>query len=233
MQEKLFIQWGRFSFFFRPKLPTLYSKINDNSRLRTTRFSSSRFGVRVTAVPNIFTIYPQHFSIPEISETLKGSPTKFFGTVRQKIFDGKSWYSPLIHKFFDTRNFVKQNGPLTKFFGPVRQKKFGKTMMPPSPSYAWKFSIQEFFWNTEGVSDEVFRYCGAKIFDTKSWYPFFMQKTFSIIEIFWYTELFPIIIFRYRETKILNEKSWYHLFFIKLQIVVGIDVCRKPSKTRF
>ena len=34
----------------------------------------------------------QTFSVPEISETLKGSPTKFFGTVRQKIFDGKSWY---------------------------------------------------------------------------------------------------------------------------------------------
>ena len=33
--------------------------------------------------------YP-NFLVPEISETLKGSPTKFFGTVRQKIFDGKS-----------------------------------------------------------------------------------------------------------------------------------------------
>ena len=35
-------------------------------------------------------IYPSHFSIPEISETLRGSPTKIIGTVRQKIFDGKS-----------------------------------------------------------------------------------------------------------------------------------------------
>ena len=30
------------------------------------------------------------FLMPEISETLKGSFTMFFGTVRQKIFDGKS-----------------------------------------------------------------------------------------------------------------------------------------------
>ena len=30
------------------------------------------------------------FLIPEISETLKGSFTKFFGTVRPKIFDGKT-----------------------------------------------------------------------------------------------------------------------------------------------
>ena len=157
----------------------------------TTRLSSSRFGLQVTAVPNIYTIYPQHFSIPESSETLRGSPTKIFATVRQKIFDSKSWYSRtprLIHKLFryrkfsetqhrriplrnfsalwdkkvltenrdtphpllsinflDTRTFVKQKGPLMKFFGPVRQKIFGKIMMPPSHSYAWKFSIQEFF----------------------------------------------------------------------------------------
>ena len=45
------------------------------------------------SLPKVFTIYPLHFSIPEISETLRGSPTKFFGTVRPKIFDRKSWYS--------------------------------------------------------------------------------------------------------------------------------------------
>ena len=43
-----------------------------------------------SVVPNSFTIYPQHFLIPEISETLKGSPTKIFDTVRQKTFDGNS-----------------------------------------------------------------------------------------------------------------------------------------------
>ena len=37
----------------------------------------------------------QTFSVPEINATVKDSPTQIFGTVRQKIFDGKSWYSPL------------------------------------------------------------------------------------------------------------------------------------------
>ena len=37
---------------------SFYSKINDSSRVRTTAFSSSRFGVRVSVLPNIFTIYP-------------------------------------------------------------------------------------------------------------------------------------------------------------------------------
>ena len=36
--------------------------------------------------------YSKHFSIPEISETQKGSWAKFFGTVRRKFFNGKSWY---------------------------------------------------------------------------------------------------------------------------------------------
>ena len=37
------------------------------------------------------TLFSINFLIPEISDTLKeGSPTKYFGTVRQKDFDGKS-----------------------------------------------------------------------------------------------------------------------------------------------
>ena len=49
--------------------------------------------------------YPWLFSIPEINETLKNSPTKIFGTVRQKIFEGTSWYFPLplIHKLIRYR----------------------------------------------------------------------------------------------------------------------------------
>ena len=35
-------------------------------------------------------LIPNIFLILEISETRKGSPTKIFGTVGQKIFDGKS-----------------------------------------------------------------------------------------------------------------------------------------------
>ena len=34
------------------------------------------------------------FRFQKFSETQKGSPTKFFGTVRRQILDGKSWYSP-------------------------------------------------------------------------------------------------------------------------------------------
>ena len=50
--------------------------------------------------PKFFTIYTKPISILEISETRKGSPTKIFGTVRQKIFNGKSCYSPPIIQTF-------------------------------------------------------------------------------------------------------------------------------------
>ena len=42
---------------------------------------------------NLDTPHPlliQTFSVPEYSETLKGSPTKLLGSVRPKTFDGKS-----------------------------------------------------------------------------------------------------------------------------------------------
>ena len=48
--------------------------------------------------------YPKTVSLPKLfwNTSQMGSPTKFFGIVRQKIFDGNSWYSPppLIHKLF-------------------------------------------------------------------------------------------------------------------------------------
>ena len=51
------VQWGQF-FYLTKIAKSFYSKINDSSRVRTTAFSSSRFGVRVSVVPNNFTIYP-------------------------------------------------------------------------------------------------------------------------------------------------------------------------------
>ena len=49
----------KFLFFYLTKTAnSIYSKIHDSSMVRTTAFSSSRFGVRVSVVPNVFTIYP-------------------------------------------------------------------------------------------------------------------------------------------------------------------------------
>ncbi len=85
--------------------------------------------------------YPYTFSLPEIfwNTPPKGSSTKCFGTVRQKIFDGKSWYSPLPsypYTFSLPEIFwnTPPKGSSTKCFGTVRQKIFdGKSWYSPLP----------------------------------------------------------------------------------------------------
>ena len=70
--------------------------------------------------------YPQHFSIPEFSETQKGSSSKCFDTVRQNNFDGKSWYPPplLSPTFFDIRNFLKHRRVPLRIFSALWDKSF-------------------------------------------------------------------------------------------------------------
>ena len=111
-------------------------------------FSSSRFGVRVSVVPNFFTIYPQHFLKPENSETLLGSFTKFFGTVKQTFFDGNLWYHLLCINIFDIPIFWKHWTDAHEiFFSTVRPKKFdGKR---DTPLFIHKtFRNQNFFKNS-------------------------------------------------------------------------------------
>ena len=76
-----------------------------------------------------FVIIPAPFLIPNIfryqkfSEAEKVSTVKFFGTVRQQIFDGKSWCPPLslIFNIFWYQKFSEtQKGSSTKFLGTVR-----------------------------------------------------------------------------------------------------------------
>ena len=73
--------------------------------------------------------------MPEISETPKGSFTKFFGTVKQKIFDGNLWYPLLCIKFFDTPNFLKHWRDAHEIFRHYETKNFRrKNVIPPFSS---------------------------------------------------------------------------------------------------
>ena len=56
---KKIYSFSRVVFFCQSKIANYFhSKINDSSRLRATTLTSSRFGVRATAVPSCFAIYP-------------------------------------------------------------------------------------------------------------------------------------------------------------------------------
>ena len=72
----------------------------------------------------------------------------FFGTLRQQIFNRKSWYSPLWHKIFQYVNFWNRRVPLRN-----------------------DSVLRQNFWNTEGFLYEMIRYWDKKILDRKSWCP--------------------------------------------------------------
>ena len=87
-----------------------------------------------------------------------------FGRVRQKIStENRDTPPPRIHNFFPyQKNSEKPNGFLAKFFRSCEMKNiFDKTV---KLSFAWKFSIPEFFRNTEMFSYEFYRHCETKIF---------------------------------------------------------------------
>ena len=61
----------------------------------------------------------------------------------------------------------KQKGSFTKLFVSVLwDKKILTKPWCPSPSYAWNFSIIEFFWNTKMFSNEIFGYTETENRDT-------------------------------------------------------------------
>ena len=59
------------------------------------------------------------------------------------------------------------------------KKIFDETVELP-PSFAWKFSIPEFFRNTEGFSYEFYRHCGKDFSTEFSDIPFLCIKFFAI-----------------------------------------------------
>ncbi len=85
--------------------------------------------------------YPYTFSLPETfwNTAQKGSPTKFFGTVRQKIFDENldTPPSPLIHKLFRYRKFSETHRRMFQLrnFSAMWDKKIfdGKSWYSPLP----------------------------------------------------------------------------------------------------
>ena len=83
-------------------------------------------------------------------------------------------------------------------------------------------------WNIEGFPHEIFRHCETKKSSTENSDILFLCINFSRPEIFWNTEVFSNEIFRYWDKKI-----WTKSFAYNIEIIGGLDVCRKPSKTRF
>ena len=132
------------------------------------------------------------FSLPEINATVKDSPTEIFGTVRQKTFDGKSWYPPpSLPQTFSVpkKNATTEDSP-RETFGTVRQKIFErKSCYSPLPLSSPNFFGTRNYCNNRGFSYGNFRHCETKNFRRKilTLSPSFLSINFFATRIFWNT----------------------------------------------
>ena len=116
------------------------------------------------------------FSLTEIfwNAAQKGSPTKFFGTVRQNNFGRKSCFTNFsIPEISETLK-----GSFTKFFSTVRQKTFGKIRDTSSlpPSLPTRNVVKQ--RRVPRSPAKFFGTVGQEILYRKSWYSPFRQKVF-------------------------------------------------------
>ena len=101
----------------------------------------------------------ENFRQKQFSETPNCCPMKFFGTVRQKLSDGKTWHHLSRNKFFDTPNFLKHWRDAHEIFWHCETKNFrGKNVIPLFLS-SKNFSKPEIFSKTVGFRHETFRLC--------------------------------------------------------------------------
>ena len=147
--------------------------------------------------------------MPEISETLKGSFTKFFGTVRQKIFDGNLWYPQLCIKFFDTPNFLKHWRDAHEIFRHYETKNFRRKNVIPPFSSVKLFGTKNFLKNSRIPLRKFSALWDIKISTENRDMPPLIHKFFSIPKMFWKTAGFLYKAFRFgpMRQKVLT-KPW-------------------------
>ena len=93
------------------------------------------------------TVSSRKFSIPCFDNTLMGSPTKPFASVRQQIFYRKSLYFLLRHKFFRYPKLSEtQNFSSTNWFGTVRQNSLTENRDTRALSYRQTFFDTRIFF---------------------------------------------------------------------------------------
>ena len=123
--------------------------------------------------------------------------TKFFGTVRPKIFNGKTWYPLVWIKFFDTPNFLKHWRDAHEFFWHCETKNFRwKNVIPPLSSIKL-FETRNFLKNSRSPLRNFSALWDIKISTESRDMPPLIHNSFSIPEILWKTEGFLYKDFRF------------------------------------
>ena len=115
------------------------------------------------------------FQNEKISEALKSSSTKCFGTVIWKK-SKKSCYSILFKHIFRTESFLKLRRVALRNLLVLWVKKFKKILIPHPISK--HFQNQKFFGKQRRVLYESYQYCEIKKSSTKLWYPILLKTIF-------------------------------------------------------
>ena len=156
---------------------------------------------------NSFPLINKLVSIPERSDTQKCFLTKFFVSV---VWDGKSLIKPWCPPFpwmkiFYTRSFLKHKR-LPKENCWHDRTKIAQQKTVISPSYASKFLMCEFFWNTEVFFSDVFRHSETKNWQYGAAFSSYAWNV-SIKDFFWNTEGLRNNFFRHWESNKFRQNS--------------------------
>ena len=137
---------------------------------------------------------------------------KFFGTVRQKTFDTKSWHKSLKPKIFRYPKLMTHWWVPLRSFSALWDKKFDRKSwyFPPPPLFFIFFRDQKF--SEAQIRKVSLRNLSAlwdKIFDTKSWHNSLEPKIFQYPKIMTHWWI-PYEVFRHCETK----KLWQEIVLL-------------------
>ena len=140
-------------------------------------------------------------------------PTKFFGTGRPTIFDGKTRYSLLCIKFFDTSNFLKHWRDAHEIFRHCETNNFRrKNVILPIMHEIFRYP--KFSEILKGCPRNFSALWDPQFSTEKRDTPYYAWN-FSIPQIFWNIGGMPTKFFGTERPKIFAGKTWYPLLCIK------------------
>ena len=147
--------------------------------------------------------------IPEISELLEDIFTKFFATVRPKIFERKRGYHLICTKFFDTRKLLKHWSDALEIFRHCEIKTFRRKNVITPLSSIKQFENKNFLKNSRVTFWKFLALWDTQILIENRDMPPLINKFFSIKGFFQKNRRIPSQSFPFRscETK-KSTKRW-------------------------
>ena len=176
---------------------------------------------------------PNIFRYPKLMNHWTTSQRNFSALWNKKFSTGnRDTPVPLIPKFFRYQKFFETEGTPYEVFWSYDAKNFRQNHVTHVPIICMKIFDTRLFWKTETVSYEDFRHCERKISTQKCDFALSCKKLFRSPKNSDTLNCSPRLFGTVRQN--FCTKSHDTPFFSQnLEIIGGIVVCRKPSRTRF